>query len=89
MSAPRTTSVFAGGLFCWPAADDQQLHELAGPVPLEKRICLVICGSSGCQAARVYSLIRPLRTGFRWIRFAVEVGNGEEVATVVFAVART
>jgi hypothetical protein len=25
----------------------------------------------GCQAARVYSLIRPLRTGFRWTRWAL------------------
>jgi transposase InsO family protein len=38
------------------------------PVPLENRIRLVTCESSGCQAARVYSLIRPLRTGLRWIR---------------------
>src|SRR5690348_12429825 len=37
------------------------------PVPLENRIRLVSCGSSGCQAARAYSLIRPPRTGFRWI----------------------
>ena len=37
-------------------------------VPLENRIRLVTCESSGCQAARVYSLIRPLRTGLRWIR---------------------
>src|ERR1017187_393438 len=32
------------------------------------RIRLVTCGSSGCQAARAYSLIRPPRPGFRWIR---------------------
>ncbi len=37
-------------------------------VPLENRIRLVTCKSSGCQAAREYSLIRPPRTGFRWIR---------------------
>ena len=37
------------------------------PVPLENGIHLVTCGSSGYQAARAYSLIRPLRTGFRWI----------------------
>jgi hypothetical protein len=37
-------------------------------VPLENRIRLVTCGSSGCQAARAYSLIRPSRTGFRRIR---------------------
>ena len=37
------------------------------PVPLENRIFLVTCESWGCQAARVYSLIRPLRTGWRWI----------------------
>jgi YHS domain-containing protein len=40
-------------------------------VPLVNRIRLVTCGSSVRQAARVRSLIRPLRTGFRWIRFAV------------------
>jgi hypothetical protein len=38
------------------------------PVPLENRIRLVTCESSECQAAREYSLIRPPRTGFRWIR---------------------
>jgi len=38
------------------------------PIPLENRLRLVTCGSSGCQAAREYSLIRPPRTGFRWIR---------------------
>jgi hypothetical protein len=38
------------------------------PVPLGNRIRLVTCGSSGYQAARAYSLIRPPRTGFRWIR---------------------
>ena len=43
------------------------------------------CEPSGCQVARVYSLIRPLRTGFAVDRFAVEVGNGG-VVTVVFAV---
>jgi hypothetical protein len=37
-------------------------------VPLENRIKLVTCGSSGYQAACAYSLIRPPRTGFRWIR---------------------
>ena len=37
----------------------------AGHVPLENRIQLVTCGSSACQAACVYSLIRPPRTGFR------------------------
>lgn len=39
-----------------------------GPVPLENSIRLVTCGSSGYQAAREYSLIKPPRTGFRWIR---------------------
>src|ERR1039457_4645204 len=39
------------------------------PVPLENRIQLVTCVRRG-QAARVYSLIRPLRTGFRRIRSA-------------------
>ena len=34
------------------------------------------CRSSGCQAACVYSLIRPLRTGFRRICCGVEVGHG-------------
>ena len=38
------------------------------PVPLENRIRVVTCGSSGYQAARAYSLIRPPRTGFRRIR---------------------
>ena len=37
------------------------------PVPLENRIRQVTCRSSGRQAARTYSLIRPLRTGFRRI----------------------
>jgi hypothetical protein len=32
------------------------------------RIRLVTCGSAVRQAARVYSLMRPPRTGFRWIR---------------------
>jgi putative transposase len=31
----------------------------------KNRIRVVTCGSSGCQAAREYSLIRPPRTGFR------------------------
>ena len=44
--------------------------DLARPyaVPLEYRIRLVTCGSSGYQAARAYSLIRPPTTGFRRIR---------------------
>ena len=37
-------------------------------VPLENTIGQVTCGSCGRQAACVYSLIRPLRTGFRRIR---------------------
>ena len=37
-------------------------------VPLENRIRLVACRSSVRQAACMYSLIRPLTTGFRWIR---------------------
>ena len=37
-------------------------------VPLENTIGQVTCGSCGLQAACVYSLIRPLRTGFRRIR---------------------
>jgi hypothetical protein len=37
----------------------------AEAVPLENRIRLVTCKSSGRQAAREYSLIRPPRTGFR------------------------
>ena len=37
-------------------------------VPLENRVRLVTCGSSARQAACVYSLIRPPRTGFRRIR---------------------
>ena len=39
----------------------------ANPVPLENRIRPVTCGSSVRQAARVYSLIRPSRMGFRRI----------------------
>jgi 3,4-dihydroxy 2-butanone 4-phosphate synthase len=37
------------------------------PVPLENRIWQLTCRYSGCQAACTYSLIRPLRTGFRRI----------------------
>jgi hypothetical protein len=37
------------------------------PVPLENRIRQLACRSSGRQAARTYSLIRPPRTGFRRI----------------------
>jgi putative ATP-dependent endonuclease of OLD family len=37
-------------------------------VPLENRIRVMPCGSLGHQAARVYSLIRPPRTGLRRIR---------------------
>ena len=37
-------------------------------VPLENRTRVVTSGSSGYQAARAYSLIRPPRTGFRRIR---------------------
>jgi hypothetical protein len=36
-------------------------------VLLENTVRWVTCGSSGRQAAYVYSLIRPPRTGFRWI----------------------
>ena len=43
------------------------LQKTQQPVPLENRIRLVTCGSSGYQAARAYSLIRPPRTGFRRI----------------------
>jgi len=50
----------------------EQLHDrnevVYGPAPLENRIRLVICRSSARQAARVYSLISPPRTGFRRIR---------------------
>ena len=42
------------------------------PVPLENRTRLEIFEFFGCQAACVYSLIRPLRTGFRRIRSAPE-----------------
>ena len=34
----------------------------AEAVPLENMICLLTCGSSRCQAAPQYSLIRPPRT---------------------------
>ena len=44
-----------------PGEDD------VGPVPLENRIQLVIGKCSVPQAACVYSLIRPLRMGFRRI----------------------
>ena len=37
------------------------------PVALENRIRQLPCRSSERQAARTYSLIRPLRTGFRRI----------------------
>ena len=37
-------------------------HPRGHPVPLENRIRLVTCGSSGWQAACMYSLIRPPRT---------------------------
>jgi signal transduction histidine kinase len=43
----------------------QGLIGMGERVPLENRIRLVTCGSSGCQAERAYSLIRPPRTGFR------------------------
>src|SRR5205814_770351 len=39
----------------------------ADPVPLENRIWPVTCTSSVRHAACMYSLIRPLRTGFRRI----------------------
>src|SRR6185437_14138287 len=38
------------------------------PAPLENRTRVVTCGSSGHQATHAYSLIRPPRTGLRWIR---------------------
>ena len=37
------------------------------PVPLENRILLCELRILGSQVARTYSLIRPLRTGFRRI----------------------
>jgi hypothetical protein len=54
------------------------------PVPLENRIRSVICGSSGCQAARVL-VDQAAQDGFSVDPFAVEVGDGEG-ATVVFAI---
>src|SRR4249920_1142183 len=45
-------------------------------VPLENRIQLVTCRSSALQAACVYSLIRPPRTGFRRILPPFDVGHG-------------
>jgi len=39
----------------------------------------VTCRSSACQAARTYSLIRPLRTGFRRI-CRVDVGHARGVS---------
>jgi hypothetical protein len=38
------------------------------PVPLENRILCGELGLLGVRAARMYSLIRPFRTGFRRIR---------------------
>ena len=49
------------------ATVDAGLHGGCGAVPLENRIQLVIGKCSGPQAACVYSLIRPLRIGFRRI----------------------
>jgi hypothetical protein len=37
-------------------------------VPLQNRTRIMTCSYSGGQAAREYSLIRPPRTGLRWIR---------------------
>jgi hypothetical protein len=48
----------------WLAALSQLISDA---VPLGNRIRLVACRSSAPQAACVYSLIRPLRTGFRRI----------------------
>ena len=51
-----------------PGRDGRRRELRAGePVPLENRIQLVTCRSSARQAACVYSLIRPPRTGFRRI----------------------
>ena len=61
---------------CSPAMACGSSRRRSGRVPLENRIRIVTCGSSGCQAAREYSLIRPPRTGFRWIR------SGSRSATV-------
>jgi pyridoxine 4-dehydrogenase len=44
----------------------------------------VACGSSGCQAARVF-VDQAVQDGFSVEPFAVEVGNGD-VATFVFAI---
>jgi hypothetical protein len=46
------------------------------PVPLGNRIRLVTCRSSARQAAWVYSLISPRRTGFRRIRSLSTSGHG-------------
>jgi len=46
-----------------------------GPVPAENRVGLLTCVSSFRQAAWVYSLIRPLRMGFRRIRRAARLGD--------------
>jgi hypothetical protein len=79
---PATVAVVwrTGGIFLstdsggsWtPAMRDPHVHSdlhrvRFDPVPLENRILVVTCGSPWCQAAREYSLIRPPRTGFRWI----------------------
>jgi hypothetical protein len=50
------------------------------PVPLENRICVVTCGSSGYQAARIF-VDQAAQDGFTEDPSAVEVGNSE-VATV-------
>jgi hypothetical protein len=44
------------------------VEQAADPVPIENRIRQVNCGSLGLHAARVYSFIKPPRTGFRRIR---------------------
>src|ERR1035438_1776090 len=48
-----------------PFAEDQHPVGDLGPVLLENRILDCELRDLGCQAARWYSLIRPLRTGFR------------------------
>jgi hypothetical protein len=65
----REQGVLGGVSLIWDEDIDSLAYQLwPGLVPLENRIRVVTCGFSGCQAAREYSLIRPPRTGFRWIR---------------------
>ena len=64
-AAPGVTGCGPGGAKNIPV--DEALDAGTGLVPLENRILCGELGLLGVQAARMYSLIRPLRTGFRRI----------------------